>query len=134
MITWLDPGDIGPHAHHAADNFMTQHHRVSSILLVVADTMYIRVTYATVEDLDKHIVGARIATHEAMRGQGGLCKLCDVTTYRHCHRFCSMVHEVRLSPSSHASLKNNDHPEAGPSYPMRCSPLFATLLMIISYP
>jgi hypothetical protein len=61
------------------------------------------------------VVLSCVATHTAMWGQGVLSGRCGVTKDMHGRRVFSMVNDVRLSPSSNASLKNNVHPGAGPS-------------------
>src|SRR2546428_649868 len=80
------------------------------------------------------VVLSCVATHTAMRDQGVLSRRCGVTKDRDCRHFFSMMHAVRLSPSSHGSRKNHAHPAAGPSYTTLCSPLCAPVWMILSYP
>jgi hypothetical protein len=60
MITCFDAGDLFPDTYNTADNLMARHHRINTVTPFIADLMQIQVTYATVEDLDNHIVNALI--------------------------------------------------------------------------
>src|SRR5215207_9438036 len=63
MITWFEMCDISPDTHHAADNLMARHHWVNAVAIpVIVDFMHVRMTYATVKNLDNYIVSANITT------------------------------------------------------------------------
>jgi hypothetical protein len=60
------------------------------------------------------VVLSCVATHTAMRGQGVLSGLCNVTKDMYGRRLFSLVNAVRFSPSSQAFHKNHAHSVAGP--------------------
>ena len=86
VIALAEARHIQPHGDNAPDDFVSRDHGIDRVAPVVARLMQIGMADAAVEDLDRHIVGARIAAFELKRNQWRGRRMRRIAVGFHCHQ------------------------------------------------
>src|SRR5208337_3073313 len=90
----------------AADDLVAGNHGIARPAPVVAGVVDVGMAYAAEKDVDDDVVGARIATLEAIGRQIVLRRSDGVT--QHIHRHCSSPRGIRVrAPSRSQALRCN---------------------------
>ncbi|MNV40938.1 hypothetical protein D3C71_1325590 [compost metagenome] len=80
VIARLELGDVLAHLRDAADDFVARHHRVHRIAPIAARLMQVGMANAAVQDVNQHVVVARLAAREAEGNERGVGTVGGVAT------------------------------------------------------